>query len=32
MGQRLFPHEERLKGLIVRNLHKRILEKKEARA
>lgn len=32
MAQNLFMHEERLTGLIVRNLHKRILEKKQARA
>jgi cyclase len=32
IGQRLFPHDERLTGLIVRNLHKRILDKKAARA
>ena len=32
MGQNLFMHEERLTGLIVRNLHKRIVEKKQARA
>ena len=30
MGQRLFMHDERLTGLIVHNLHKRILGKKEA--
>jgi len=32
MGQNLFEHEERLNGMIMRNLHKRILEKKQARA
>ena len=32
IGQRLFVHDERLTGLIVRNLHKRILDKKQARA
>ena len=32
IGQRLFPHDERLTGLILRNLHKRISEKKQARA
>jgi cyclase len=32
IGQRLFPHDERLTGLIVRNLHKRILDKTQARA
>jgi len=30
IGQRLFIHDERLTGLIVRNLHRRILEKKPA--
>jgi glyoxylase-like metal-dependent hydrolase (beta-lactamase superfamily II) len=30
IGQRLFMHDERLTGLIVHNLHKRILGKKEA--
>jgi glyoxylase-like metal-dependent hydrolase (beta-lactamase superfamily II) len=28
IGQRLFPHDERLTGLVVRNLHKRLLDKK----
>jgi cyclase len=32
IGQRLFVHDERLTGLIIRNLHPRILEKKQARA
>ncbi len=32
IGQRLFPHDERLTGLVVRNLHKRLLDKKAARA
>jgi cyclase len=32
LGQRLFIHDERLTGLTIRNLHKRILEKKEGRA
>ena len=30
IGQRLFMHDERLTGLIVHNLHKRILDKKQA--
>jgi cyclase len=30
IGQRLFMHDERLTGLIVRNLHRRIREQKEA--
>jgi hypothetical protein len=30
IGQRLFMHDERLTGLIVRNLHRRIRERKEA--
>jgi glyoxylase-like metal-dependent hydrolase (beta-lactamase superfamily II) len=30
IGQRLFMHDERLTGLIVNNLHKRILGKKQA--
>ena len=30
IGQRLFIHDERLTGLIVRNLHRRIRERKEA--
>jgi glyoxylase-like metal-dependent hydrolase (beta-lactamase superfamily II) len=30
IGQRLFPLDERLTGLVVRNLHKRILDKKAA--
>jgi cyclase len=30
IGQRLFMHDERLTGLIVRNLHGRILERKQA--
>ena len=29
IGQRLFMHDERLTGMIVRNLHKRILERKQ---
>ena len=29
IGQRLFMHDERLTGLIVNNLHKRLLEKKQ---
>jgi glyoxylase-like metal-dependent hydrolase (beta-lactamase superfamily II) len=29
IGQRLFIHDERLTGMIVRNLHQRILEKKQ---
>jgi cyclase len=29
IGQRLFMHDERLTGLVVRNLHQRILEKKQ---
>jgi cyclase len=32
IGQRLFMHDERLTGLIVRNLHGRILERKQAAA
>ena len=32
IGQRLFIHDERLTGLIVRNLHRRIRERKEATA
>jgi glyoxylase-like metal-dependent hydrolase (beta-lactamase superfamily II) len=32
IGQRLFPHDERLTGLVVRNLHKRLMDKKAARA
>jgi cyclase len=31
IGQRLFMHDERLTGLIVRNLHKRILARNEQR-
>jgi cyclase len=31
IGQRLFVHDERLTGLIVRNLHQRISDKKAAR-
>jgi hypothetical protein len=30
IGQRLFIHDERLTGLIVRNLHARIIERKAA--
>ncbi len=30
IGQRLFIHDERLTGMIVNNLHKRILERKQA--
>ena len=30
IGQRLFMHDERLTGMIVNNLHARILEKKQA--
>jgi hypothetical protein len=30
IGQRLFMHDERLTGLIVRNRHRRIRERKEA--
>jgi cyclase len=30
IGQRLFMHNERLTGMIVRNLHQRILDKKSA--
>jgi glyoxylase-like metal-dependent hydrolase (beta-lactamase superfamily II) len=30
IGQRLFMHDERLTGMIVNNLHRRILEKKQA--
>jgi len=30
IGQRLFMHNERLTGMIVKNLHARILEKKQA--
>ena len=30
IGQRLFMHDERLTGMIVRNLHARILERKAA--
>jgi len=29
IGQRLFMHDERLTGMIVNNLHRRILEKRE---
>ena len=29
IGQNLFPHDQRLTGLIINNLHKRILEKKQ---
>ena len=29
IGQRLFMHDERLTGMIVNNLHKRIAEKKQ---
>src|SRR5205085_7821378 len=29
IGQRLFMHDERLTGLIVNNLHKRLLERKQ---
>jgi len=29
IGQRLFIHDERLTGMIVRNLHQRILDKKQ---
>jgi hypothetical protein len=29
-GQRLFVHDERLTGLIVHNLHRRIIERKAA--
>jgi cyclase len=32
IGQRLFIHDERLTGMIVRNLHQRILEKKQQAA
>jgi cyclase len=32
MGQNLFEHEERLNSMIMHNLHKRILEKKQARS
>ena len=32
IGQRLFIHDERLTGLIVRNLHRRIRERKEGAA
>jgi glyoxylase-like metal-dependent hydrolase (beta-lactamase superfamily II) len=32
IGQRLFMHDERLTGMIVRNLHRRILERKGAAA
>jgi cyclase len=32
LGQRLYMHDERVTGLIVRNLHKRILAKKQPRA
>jgi hypothetical protein len=31
-GQRLFMHDERLTGMIVNNLHRRLREKKEAGA
>jgi len=30
IGQRLFMHDERLTGLIVNNLHRRILDRKAA--
>ena len=30
IGQRLFIHDERLTGLIVNNLHRRIIERKTA--
>ncbi|HLI20131.1 MAG TPA: hypothetical protein VKV32_03375, partial [Stellaceae bacterium] len=29
IGQNLFPHDQRLTGMIITNLHKRILEKKQ---
>ena len=29
IGQRLFIHDERLTGMIVRNLHQRILDKRQ---
>jgi hypothetical protein len=29
IGQRLFMHNERLTGMIVHNLHRRILERKQ---
>jgi glyoxylase-like metal-dependent hydrolase (beta-lactamase superfamily II) len=32
IGQRLFMHDERLTGMIVNNLHRRIREKKEGAA
>ncbi|MBV9862916.1 MAG: MBL fold metallo-hydrolase [Alphaproteobacteria bacterium] len=32
IGQRLFMHDERLTGMIVRNLHKRIVDRKAASA
>jgi cyclase len=32
IGQRLFVHDERLTGLIVRNLHQRILDKKQGKS